>query len=150
MVAAYRIPSYRRGDGTRYVPTVRTDGTYRPYRQHTVQPGSSPGVEPPSARAPALALPTKPARFSARVDPVFILYRGILYSLCKLWDKVKLLKTYKHEGVNIRGGGGAGDGTCTGTVRGRYVPSTVPADGIYGTYRTVRDGTRQPRLRHRG
>ena len=66
LVAAYRIPSYRREDGTRYVPTVRT--------VRTVSIPSSPGVEPPSARAPALALPTKPARFSARVDPVFIVY----------------------------------------------------------------------------
>ena len=24
LVAAYRIPPYRRGDGTRYIPTVRT------------------------------------------------------------------------------------------------------------------------------
>ena len=66
LVAAYRIPSYRRGDGTRYVPTVRT--------VRTVSIPSSPGVEPTSARSTAWVIPTKPARFSAEEDPVFIVY----------------------------------------------------------------------------
>jgi len=46
LVAAYRIPSYRRGDGTRYIPTVRT--------VRTVNVPSSPGSRTPSARSPAL------------------------------------------------------------------------------------------------
>ena len=65
LVAAYRIPPYRRGNGTRYIPTVRT--------ARTVNLPSSPGSRAPSARAPALVCTTKPARFCAEI-PLYLYY----------------------------------------------------------------------------